>query len=80
MLENVALTCYTGIVCLQYPGMSPTTSHKFAGFEKGRHVNESLLHLIRTDERFHANKTRILQTDVLYVDEVSMISKNRWKL
>lgn len=71
----VTLTCYTGIACLQYKGMKPMTLHKFAGLEDGRHGNEHLLHLISSDERFFETKRRIMETEVLIIDEVSMVSK-----
>ena len=75
MKTSVALTCYTGIACLQYEGLKPMTLHKFAGLEDGRHPDVKLLHLLKTDERFLATKKRILETDVLIIDEVSMVSK-----
>ena len=73
--KNVALTCYTGIACLQYEGLKPMTLHKFAGLEDGRHPDAKLLHLLKTDERFVEVKKRIMETDVLIIDEVSMLSK-----
>ena len=73
--KMVSLTCYTGIAYLQYQGMGPNTLHRFAGLEDGRHTNETLLHLIQTDERFSEAKTRILSTDVLIIDEISMVSQ-----
>ncbi|KAK3088726.1 hypothetical protein FSP39_023054 [Pinctada imbricata] len=51
-----------------------TTIHKFIGFEDGRHQNNQLLYLIQTDERFLTAKSNILNTDVLIIDEVSMLS------
>lgn len=75
MGKNVALTCYTGIACLQYQGLHPMTLHKFAGLEDGRHNNESLLHLVKSDEHFCDTKSRIMTTDVLIIDEISMVSK-----
>jgi ATP-dependent exoDNAse (exonuclease V) alpha subunit len=41
-----------------------------------RHLNEELLHLIKTDERFLHVKANIECTDLLIIDEVSMISTN----
>ncbi|OOY36391.1 hypothetical protein BOV89_12855 [Solemya velum gill symbiont] len=38
------------------------------------YLNKKLIHLIRTDERFLKVKENIEKTDVLIVDEVSMIS------
>jgi Holliday junction resolvasome RuvABC ATP-dependent DNA helicase subunit len=47
------------------------TVHKWAGLEDGKHMNEVLVHLIRTD--FVNVKKNIESTDILFVDEVSMI-------
>ena len=44
--KKVALTCYTGIACLQYQGLNPCTLHKFAGLADGRFSNQHLLHLV----------------------------------
>ena len=71
----VALTCYTGIAGLQYQGLDPMTLHQFAGLEDGRYSDEHLLHLILTDERYIDTKSRIMTTDVLVIDELSMVSK-----
>ena len=73
--KNLALTCYTGIACLQYEGLKPMTLHKLAGLEDGRHPDSKLLHLLQTDERFLESKKRLMETDVLIIDEVSMVSK-----
>ena len=73
--KNVALTCYTGIACLQYKLLNPMTLHKFAGLEDGRHQNDTLLNLLKTDERYSDTKSRIMNTDVLVVDEISMVSR-----
>ena len=51
------------------------TLHKFAGLEDGRHDNEKLLQLIDSDERFQETKSRILSTDCLVIDEISMASR-----
>ena len=71
--QNVALTCYTGIACLQYEGLKPMTLHTFAGLEDGRHPDSKLLHLFKTDERFLVAKKRLIECDVLIIDEVSII-------
>jgi chromosomal replication initiation ATPase DnaA len=56
--KHLFVVCSTGIVVL----------------EDGRHLNEELLHLIKTDERFLHVKANIECTDLLIIDEVSMIS------
>ena len=50
--KNVALTCYTGIACLQYEGLKPMTLQTFAGLEDGRHSNSKLLHLLKQMKDF----------------------------
>ena len=73
--KNVSLTCYTGIACLNYIGLTPMTLHKFAGLEDGRHSKEKLVHLLTTDEHFEKTLMGIPSTDILIIDEVSMVSK-----
>ncbi len=44
--NNISLTCYTGIACLQYKGVCPSmTLHKFAGLEDGRNSKEKVVQL-----------------------------------
>ncbi|XP_033755719.1 ATP-dependent DNA helicase PIF1-like [Pecten maximus] len=50
------------------------TLHTWAGIEDGRHLNEEITHLVKTDERFEKIKGNIEKVDVLIIDEVSMIS------
>ena len=76
MKTTVALTCYTGIACFQSEGLTPMTLHKSAGLEDGWHPVAKLLHILTTDERFLATKKRILEMDVLIIDEVSIVRKN----
>ena len=47
---------------------------KWGGLHDGRYQNSELLHLILTDERFGGVKGRILNTDVMVIDEISMVS------
>ncbi|KAK3091353.1 hypothetical protein FSP39_019200 [Pinctada imbricata] len=69
--KSVSLTSSTGISATQLGGI---TIHKWAGIGNGRYLNEEILHLIRTDERYNSNLRTIRNTDVLAVDEISMIS------
>jgi hypothetical protein len=70
----VQLTCYTGIACRQYhSSVGAITLHRFCGLEDGRHSNADLLNLITYDERFINTKQRIIETEVLIIDEVSML-------
>ncbi|OOZ35769.1 AAA family ATPase [Solemya elarraichensis gill symbiont] len=72
--HKVAITTSTGIASLQYQDLNALTLHKWSGIGDGRYANGELLHLINTDERFIACKQRILETKVLVIDEISMIS------
>lgn len=69
----VALTCYTGIACLQYKGLGAVTLHKFSGLEDGRHADADLYHLVQNDERFRKTRENIQKTNILIIDEVSMV-------
>ena len=72
--KHVSVVCSTGIAATHYGNLGSQTLHKWAGLEDGRHLNEELLHLIKTDERFLHVKANIECTDLLIIDEVSMIS------
>ena len=51
------------------------TIHKWSGLNDGRFTNERLIHLISNDERYAATKRRILDVDILIIDEISMMSR-----
>jgi hypothetical protein len=51
------------------------TLHRFCGLEDGQHSNADLLNLITYDDKFINTKQRIIETEVLIIDEVSMVSK-----
>ena len=40
----------------------------------GRYLNEEIIHIVKTDERFSTAKLNILSVDTLIIDKVSMIS------
>lgn len=68
--KKVATTASTGVASKSMKhGM---TIHKWAGLEDGRHSNDKLAHLVMEDERFADAKKRIVKTDVLICDEISM--------
>jgi hypothetical protein len=52
------------------------TLHKWSGIEDGRHLDEELIHLVKTDERFLSAKNNIETVQTLIVDEISMIGQN----
>jgi ATP-dependent DNA helicase PIF1 len=74
--KRVQLTCYRGIACRQYhSSVGAITLHRFYGLEDGQHSNADLLNLITYDDKFINTKQRIIETEVLIIDEVSMVSK-----
>ncbi|CAG2187273.1 PIF1 [Mytilus edulis] len=50
------------------------TLHKWSGVEDGRHLNEEIIHFVKTDERFTVAKHNIETVETLIIDESSMIS------
>ncbi|CAC5392062.1 PIF1 [Mytilus coruscus] len=63
-----------GIASTFYDDLGAKTLHKWAGIEDGRHLNEEIVHLVQSDERFMSVKHNIETTDLLTIDEVSMVS------
>ncbi|XP_033729325.1 ATP-dependent DNA helicase pif1-like [Pecten maximus] len=72
--KNVSIVCSTGIAATHYGDLGAQTVHKWSGIEDGRHLNEEIAHLVKTDERFMKAKQNIETVDVLIIDEVSMVS------
>lgn len=48
--------------------------HKFSELEDGRHTDVDLYHLVQNDERFRKTRENIQKTNILIIDEVSMVS------
>ena len=71
--KNVALTCSTGIAATRYE--KGQTLHKWCGIGAGGIPAPELSQLICNDERYKDARKRIIDCDVLVIDEVSMISK-----
>ena len=71
--QKYGLTTTTGLGVTLF-GAKSCTVHRFKGLEDGRHQDAESLHLIQTDERFQRAKNNILQTETLFIDEVSMLS------
>lgn len=66
--------CSTGIAATHYEGLNAYTLHKWCGIEDGRHMNEDILQLVNSDERFIHAKENMRRTNILIIDEISMIS------
>ena len=74
--RNVSLTCTTGISCTVYEErFHPTTIHKWAGIDDGRHSPQELVELVKCNVKYKNVVERIRQTDILIIDECSMLSE-----
>lgn len=74
--KNVQLTCSTGIACTVYPTRyNAATVHQFSGIDDGRHDPNQIISVIQNTPKYDHVIQNIMSTDVLIVDECSMISK-----
>ena len=73
MGKNVSVTCSTGIAATRYD--NGQTLHKWCGIGAGGIPSSELVTLICDDERYRDARKRIVNCDVLLIDEVSMVSK-----
>lgn len=74
--KTVHITCTTGIACTHFPpSFNARTIHSWAGIEDGRYDSDELEGLIKSSPHFHETLRRITETDVLVLDEVSMLSQ-----
>ncbi|XP_069119311.1 uncharacterized protein [Argopecten irradians] len=55
------------------------TIHKFFGILDGRFSDDEMVELMFNDERYEKRKRELLETNVLIIDEVSMISKKTFE-
>ena len=65
----VTISGSTGISASQFP--NAVTLHAFGGILDGRFSNSEAVHRVQCD---HETKDRILRTDTLLIDEISLIS------
>ena len=72
--KTVTIACSTGIASTHYGKLGGTTLHKWSGIGDDRYLNEEIVHLIKTDERFNGVKDNVQSTNTLIIDEISMIS------
>ena len=74
--KRVNVTCSTGMATTNYSSLSDAmTVHRWCGIQDGRYSVSELCELVKSNEKFSAAKNRILETDVLIIDEISMLSK-----
>lgn len=72
--KSVAVTATTGMASTQL-GMGATTLHHWCGVMDCRFSQEKLQELMRSDDRFAQAKSRIERAEVLFIDEIGMLSK-----
>ncbi|XP_053389252.1 uncharacterized protein LOC128552247 [Mercenaria mercenaria] len=77
---NVHLTCTTGVSCAVYPTGMATTVHRFAGILDCRHGSSEIRDVLRSNRKFDEVVQRINETDVLIIDECSMLSKRTFEI
>lgn len=74
--KKVQLTCSTGIACTAYPSRyNATTLHQFSGIDDGRHDPNQIVSVLRNTPKYDRVIRNIMSTDVVIVDECSMISQ-----
>lgn len=71
--KRVAVTCTTGIACTNFPqAIQAQTIHSFSGIKDARGTKERILSTVQNNQ---SALQRWRDTDVLAIDEVSMLSK-----
>ena len=78
--KKVQLTCSTGIACSVYDArFNAITLHKFSGIDDGRHEPSDIVSVIKNTPKYDNVIKNIMSTDVLIVDECSMISQRTFE-
>ena len=73
--NRVQLTCSTGIACAVYQNGKASTLHRFTGIEDNRHSPNDIHNLFSSNRKYDEVIARIKTTDVLIIDEISMLSQ-----
>ena len=71
--KSVALTATTGISCCLYD--EAQTIHRWSGIGDGRHEVYEIRAVVENNVKYVSVRDRIMNTDVLIIDECSMLSK-----
>ena len=71
--KSVAVTGTTGMASLNHAG--GTTLHHWLGVGDGRFDSDSLVAAITSEDRYSSTRTRIINSDVLIIDEIGMLSR-----
>ena len=72
--KNIAVTATTGIASSIYD--NAMTIHKWSGIGDGRYGTDAIQGVVKHNASFSEVRRRIMTTDVLVIDECSMMSKN----
>ena len=72
--HNILECIYNKIYLYAVPGCSVNTLHFWAGLKDSRYTNDQLVHLLECAPSFKSAAKRLCETDVLVIDEISMIS------
>ena len=73
--KTTSVVCSTGLACSNFSAKyGAKTLHSWAGFMDCRHTRDVLLTKIKKNEDYKVVLNRIRGTDVLVIDEISMIS------
>lgn len=74
--KKTALTCTTGIACSVYPAsMGAMTIHRWSGVGDGRYDSSEIVKVITGNACYRDVVTRVNETEVLIIDECSMLSR-----
>lgn len=66
--------------CVYFQAAKAMTIHKWSGIGDGRFPSCALNRLLETDDHYLEAKRRILHTEILVIDEISMLSKKIFEL
>ena len=74
--KNVSIVCSTDITATRYSELWVQTLQKWFGIEDGKHLNEIIIQLVKTDEKFSKTKHNILSVEAIILDAISMFIVN----
>ena len=63
--KTLTIAYSTGIASTHYGKLGGTTLHKWSGIGDGRYLDEEIVQLINTDERFNDAKENVQSTNTL---------------
>jgi ATP-dependent exoDNAse (exonuclease V) alpha subunit len=73
--KTVIICCSTGIACVPYLAVGAQTVHSTFGLRDGRYNHDQLIQLFSGEDNYYTErKQKLMEADVLIIDEVSMLS------